>query len=107
MPAGTWHVRNYRIEKTHEGVEWFLSGSASPGPAIEIKEGEESKLEIDETVRLKVRTQRHQGKVMIQFGIAGNDGVGLSVVRDNARPVPKWRVTSGETELASGDCSYG
>ncbi len=109
IPAGEWHIRNYKIERKHEGVEWILSGSHTPGPTIVVKDDqkEQTKIEIDDTVRLNVQVRRMHGKLHFGFGITGHEGMGLSVIKDEARPVPKWEVSAGGEKLGEGDCRYG
>lgn len=107
VPAGAYHMRNFRVERKHGGVEWFISGTAAPGPKVEVKEGEDTKLEIDETVRLDVSARRARGKIHFGFTITGHEGMGLSVVKDEALPIPAWSVVRGDQKLAGGDCAYG
>lgn len=107
VPAGPWRLRNYRIEQKQDGVEWFLSGSGWPGPRIEVTENAETRLEIADTVQLKVRSVQQAGKVTVHFSVSGHHGMGLSVVKDEARPAPAWRVMAGDVELAKGVCRYG
>lgn len=107
VPVGKWNLRNYKIEKKHEGVEWLLSGSGVPGPEVEVKENEETKVEIDETVHLSVSGKRMHGKLQLGFNVTGHKCMGLTVVRDEARPAPKWKIARGEEDVASGEYRYG
>lgn len=109
LPAGSYTIVNYKIERAHEGVEWHLSGSApcGKGPVVGVKEGAETKLEIDDRVHVGVSAQAHHGNFRLSFGVSGHEGMGLSVVKSEARPTPRWAVARDGADLHSGDFAYG
>lgn len=109
VPAGAWTLMNYKIERTHQGAAWHLSGTSpcGKGPSLEVKEGADAKLAIDDRVQLSVAVKAHAGKTHLVFGVKGHDGMGLSVVKEDARPTPSWSVLKGDRKLDSGDFRYG
>lgn len=108
VPAGIYRVFNYAVEAEKDGVFWCLSGSGPAGRIVEIKAGEETKLELDLAVHVKLQTFKEEGELVANLSIGGDGGMGLSVIKvDNRVPV-SFEIQDGDgKKLAGKGMSYG
>jgi hypothetical protein len=85
LKAGAYRIRNYAIERELKGEYWAVSGSGPNGQTFEVKPGQETKLQIDPRVHLKVAAAAKGDEVMVCFSIQGDSKMGLSVLRGDGR----------------------
>ncbi|MBI2898662.1 MAG: hypothetical protein HYY17_00610 [Planctomycetes bacterium] len=107
LEPGKYRVRRYVLARTDgAGTEWNVWATGE-GREVTVHEGKETRLDVDQDVSLKMRAERKGGRVAVQGSFAGDSGMGLSLVKGKARVVVGWRISSGESVLAKGECAYG
>lgn len=97
IAAGKYTVRRYVIENG----EWAVWATGA-GRAVTVKAGETTKLELDLDVQLKMTVMKHGKKTQIGGSFSGDSGMGLSLLKGDARVVVKWEVAED-----TGECAYG
>lgn len=108
IAPGAWRLRNTWLERSGDGVAWFLSHSGPPGDAMEARAGEPLRIEVEELVRFAGRVRLEGRTLVLEFGVTGDRGRGASVWRDGKRvPVTYRAFAKGGEEIASGTANYG
>jgi hypothetical protein len=107
LAAGEYEVRRYVVtRKDDTGLLWHLWADGNGRPVV-VKAGAETRIEMDLDVTFKNQTKADGKKIAAGGGFSGDSHMGLSLVRDNRRVTPRWKIMAGGKELASGDCGYG
>lgn len=108
VPAGRYTVRNWSVEREHEGETWIMSVSGPGGPAIEVKAGEELALDLDSKVHVQGQMRRHGNSARLQLSITGGNRMGLSVIRKDKLVEIGYRIEGADgREAGTGVMTYG
>jgi hypothetical protein len=104
IPAGTYRVVGYRIQRVDEnGTPWHLSATGNSIAKLTLTPGATGQVDIDATVHVKKRF--HAGRVAM--AITGQKA-GLTIYKEGKRIPVRFRLADGEgTELAAGKMNYG
>ncbi len=108
LHPGRYQLRTARIERTLEGVHWFVSISGPPVPALELEAGNTGRLPVDGSVHFAAQAGISEGEVKLGFSIRSADRRGLSIYRDDRRVSVSYEVrdASGQV-LRAGTMRYG
>jgi hypothetical protein len=109
VPAGDWHVRTVRIERSHQGTPWFLSMTAPDGKKkLRVEADRPAQVAAEASVHFNGRAERKGEGLQLSFVVTSADHRGLSVYRDGERIAVRYRVLAEDgTVLASGTMNYG
>ena len=102
LAPGTYRLKGYRVVRG----DWFVSASAGDRE-LELEEGRTTELEIDPSIRFKLRAKRNGHKSMLSMTILGEQRMGLSIYRAGKRIPVAYTVLAGGEEVASGTMRYG
>lgn len=102
LPLGTYVLVGYRIV---EG-KWHLSAS---GGRRKVVVGETpTRVIVSKGVAIDFRAKPRGSQLSLQMGIAGGDGLGMSIFKDGARIPIRYRLTGKkDAEVAAGPMNYG
>ncbi|GEM_PF-4913386 len=107
LPAGTYRLRTYRIERVEKRVHWHISATAATLQKIEIVEGKVTRLDVDPRIHLASQVTGKRGAIKIT-GAGGASGAGLTIYRSGARIPMEYRLLGGDkTVLETGSMEYG
>lgn len=108
VPAGLYRIRNWSVEKVHDGETWILSVTSPSGIAIEIKPGVVTALNLDTRIHVETRLERHGKTPRLLLSIAGGSACGLSVIRKDKLVEVTYRIVDKNgIEIDTGAMSYG
>ncbi len=104
LPAGSYRLRTYRIVRTEGGERWHVSATAPSLRRIEVRAGETTHVELDDTIAIHSRLSDTQAGMNIQ----GDSGAGLSIYRGAKRIPIDYRVRDeADVVVATGTMRYG
>jgi hypothetical protein len=105
VPIGHYRIPHYKIERQHEGEPWMLFTTGKEGLEVEIRENEETSMELDEQVYAGARVPK-PGKV--NMAACSPDGRGFTVVRKDKRVEVTYEILNGAGKVVnSGKLQYG
>ncbi|GEM_PF-4505330 len=108
VPAGRYKVRNWSVEKDHQGETWILSVSGPMGAWIQVQAGEELALDLDTKVHVQGQLRRHGKSARLQLSITGGNGMGLSVIREGKLVEIGYLIEGSDgREVGKGVMTYG
>lgn len=104
LPAGEYVLKTYRIVRDRGDERWHVSATKESIQEVEVRAGENTVVEIDDSIRVSSKLAIGQAQMMI----AGEHGAGLSIYRDGKRIPIEFRVVDEKGALlASGHMRYG
>ncbi len=107
VAPGRYQVRRYVISRRDkEGVEWNVWATGL-GREVEVRAGAETRIELDPDVTVKTHFMWAGAKVGLGGGFKGDSGMGLSLVRDEARVALPFQVSSAGRVNGTGEGAYG
>ncbi len=102
IPPGTYALRRYAVSKG----DWQIWATGK-GRAVEVREGEETKIELDLAVTLKTSVSSRGNRANVGGNFVGDSGMGLSLLKGEDRITVGWKALRSGKILGSGDCTYG
>jgi hypothetical protein len=104
LPAGEYVLKTYRVVREQDDERWHISATRPSIKSIEVRAGENTVVEIDESIRLTSNLNGDQAQMMI----SGEARAGLSIYRAGKRlPIDYRIVDDAGTVTASGSMRYG
>lgn len=108
IPAGRWKLAGYRIQRLDkEQTLWQLWGAGSANRIIDIKEGEVTKLALDEHVGVRVQWNIKGEKFQGGLAVTGDAGLGATLMAGKERVPARMVLRSGATTLDSVSLDWG
>jgi hypothetical protein len=109
LPAGSYTIRHYSVQRTWKGQTWTLSSSGKVGRPVDILSGATSNLDLDTRVHLGLRLKAaNDGNVRASVSLTGDDEKGVAVFRGSERiPVVAHLLGDTGTRLAEAPLAYG
>ena len=107
LAPGRYLLYRYVVSRLDDQkVEWTLNASGKQ-KIIEVKPGEETRVNLDLSVTLAAKLVLKKGRVVIGGAFRGDGGMPLTVIRGERRIPAAWAVLIGGREVASGEAPYG
>lgn len=108
IPAGKWRVSAYRLrQRDAEGTEWQLWASGGAGREFAVQAGQESKLEVDQSVTTRLDWSMKGQDLRIGVNVRGDSDMGATIVRGGERVPMRFVVRDGVSTAVAGDLDYG
>jgi len=108
LPAGSWHMRTTRIERTKGKTHWFISSTSPHGEPLDLPAGKTTRAEVSPIVVFRGKATRKGRTLQLGFAITGKDKRGLSIYRNYKRVPVRYDVRGrGGRILHSGRMNYG
>ncbi|MBI4616944.1 MAG: hypothetical protein HY720_25250 [Planctomycetes bacterium] len=109
LPPATYTLTGYRVvRRTEDGHVWFVSATSRGMREFSVNAGQETRVEIDETIRFELRGHRRHGEIDVQMRISGEEGAGLTIYKDGKRiPIGYALDSSDGRRLSTGEMEYG
>ncbi len=104
LSPGRYSLVGFRLTQG----EWMLSSTSDGRNTVVVRGGKTTPLEIDSTIKLKLRARRHRGKTLLMMGITTRSHKGLSIYHKGRRiPIPYRVIDSRGQRTADGLMRYG
>jgi len=105
LPAGKYALAGYRlVSSDSSGKTWHVSATAPSMRELELASGQETRLEIDPTIRLDRRLNGDS----VQVSVQGEARSGLSMYKEGKRiPLGFELLDHAGKKLADGKINYG
>ena len=104
LPAGQYKLGTYRIVRVQEGERWHVSGTRSPIKTVQVRSGNNTLVQVDDTIKLRSSLRGSHAMMSIK----GDGGSGLSIYREGNRIPIRYSIqTESGRVLTSGTMRYG
>jgi len=104
VPAGEYVLKTYRVLRENDDARWHISATTPAIQKIDVRAGENTEVEIDNSINIRSLLNGGRAQMMIQ----GEHGAGLSIYRDGKRIPIDFRVVDDDgAVITSGHMRYG
>ena len=103
LAPGRYRVIRYGVAREEEDATWRISVTGRKILELEVKTGEETKLELS----AHIRVGRHLAHGQVSMTIQDRNKAGLTIYKDGARIPVEYVVEKDGRELARGQVRYG
>jgi len=108
LPPGEYRLQTTRVERTTDGVHWFVSSTSKPLKPRRLEVGKTARFDVDAAVHFNGRVKRNGAELRLNFTITGADHRGRSVYKADRRVPVTYRVlTASGRVFAKGTMNYG